>query len=88
MLLCVETIQKSKDNIEHRKAHFIKKLKKVKRKAFCEQILLKKSKDTIDNSREALITKQKDKKTSLYAVDTIEKSEDTISNSREPLIKK
>jgi len=49
---------------------------------------IEKSKDTIGNSREALITKQKDKKTSLYLVDTIEKSEDTISNSREPLIKK
>jgi len=41
MLLCVDTIQKSEHNIANRKAHFMKKVKKVKRKAFCEQILLK-----------------------------------------------
>jgi len=40
----------------------------------------------MDNSREALRKNWKDKKTSIFSVDTIGEAENTIGNSREPFI--
>ena len=40
----------------------------------------------MDNSREALRKNPKDKKTSVFTVDTIGEAENTIGNSREPYI--
>jgi len=45
---------------------FYEKSKKSKKKSLLWADTIERTKDTIGNSREALITKQKDKRTSLY----------------------